>query len=159
MSLYALTSSAIKRLKGTVWGTQVPAEYATNPDGSISAIEGGQTTDTGVQAMVTQLVNGFSSTDPIALVGNGLQLVQPPNAPGVTIQQHPLSTNNTAIQIVDSQGNVVNLGFNGMSDANGISGSFTVLAGASISVNACVAQVLATNLSFTFQNGLLVSVK
>jgi hypothetical protein len=88
VSLWALTSAAVAGLKRTFWGAKIPQQYTTNPDGSVTPVEGGDTIDTGVQAAITELVSRLSNTAPIDMSGTtGLQLIAPQNAAGITLYQ------------------------------------------------------------------------
>lgn len=78
MSLYQMMASGLQRLGRTWWGAKIPAQFKTGPDGSVQAIEGGDTHDTGVQAFAQELMAAFSSQDPIPLTAP-LTFVAPQN--------------------------------------------------------------------------------
>lgn len=85
MSLYNLFSSAISRIRRGSFGTPIPTQMQVDQTtGEVTPVEGGTTTDPGVQTFVNELVGALSPTGPISLPGP-FQLIKPRNSPAIQI--------------------------------------------------------------------------
>lgn len=110
MSLYALTASGLQRIKRAWYGTPIPTELKQDANGNMTPVEGGSTTDPGVQQFVNELLAGLSSQDPIALAGS-LQMIQPANGPA--IQLYVTNNSQPIIQFIGQDQTVTNINSDG----------------------------------------------
>jgi hypothetical protein len=186
MSLYALTASGLQRIKRAWYGTPIPTELKQDANGNMVPVEGGATTDPGVQTLVNELLAGLSTEGPIPLAGS-LQMVQPDNGPAiqlyVTNTAQPIiqfvNQNDNTLTNINSDGsistltnnNFVNLNQNfqqqqqlqqvvtNVTNSNGFTGQITVMTGATISVSGCSVTVNATTATITFNNGTVTGLQ